>query len=79
MILHSWLPHIYKEIWEAAVVKILRCKRQLRNAADRYAVAVCQEGQNNHQALIQKVVMHMFGERRNHLLYSDWKTKIRPF
>ena len=32
--------HIYCEIWEAAVGKVLGCERQLWDATERYTVAV---------------------------------------
>ena len=35
--------HVYKEVWEAAVEESLVCKREPKNAFDRYAVAVKKE------------------------------------
>ena len=35
---------VYKEIWKAAVGKVLTCEREACNAHDRYAVAVKMTG-----------------------------------
>ena len=32
--------HIYKEIWNPAIGEVVQCKREPRNAADRYSVVV---------------------------------------
>ena len=36
--------HVYKDVRRAAVGEDLECKRETRNAHDRYAVAVMKEG-----------------------------------
>lgn len=36
--------HIYKEIWDPTVGEVVQCKREPRNAADRYSVAVTKGG-----------------------------------
>ena len=35
--------HVYKEVWEAAVEESSVCKREPKNASDRYNVAVKKE------------------------------------
>ena len=40
----AWKTVLSKEIWKVAVGEILACKREPRNAADRYAVAVKKDG-----------------------------------
>jgi len=35
--------HVYKEVWEAAVEESSVCKREPKNASDRYDVAVKKE------------------------------------
>ena len=42
LLLHG--HHVYKEIWKAAVCKVLSCEREPHNAHDRYAVAVKMTG-----------------------------------
>jgi hypothetical protein len=36
--------HVYNDVWEAAAGETLVCVRELRNAHDRYAVAVEKDG-----------------------------------
>ena len=36
--------HVYKELWAATVGEALVCEREPKNASDRYAVAVKNEG-----------------------------------
>ena len=32
--------HIYKDVWDAVIVKEFQCERQCDNGSDRYAVAL---------------------------------------
>ena len=56
--------HVYQDEWKAAVGEEMECRRQRRNPADTYAVAVIKE---------DCIVGHL--PRRISLMLLDWKCR----
>ena len=68
--------HVYREIWEAALVEVLACARETENVSDRYAVTAVKNGKYGHGSPRDRkrvAIFRRFKFRRAVLHYESYE------